>query len=326
MDDRKTHSPGVQLLWATATGLVVSVVGIGYSALYTPEMGRRAADAIDSAEAAGTAAATASPASDISVSVSVPPDIAFTGGVESARTAETIATAIHDRRRDPAVSMAASPPTRSVVTASVSAVEERSAPIPVTVPSASALADAQGRDPKLPDSTSIFLLSSGMPPEATAGRPATNDNAPLTGASDGDQLDSRETRSARGISADASGNQSGGSGQSSNSATGPGGTAASGGSTSNSSGATSSGSGANTGTGSGQSNSGTSGGTQSAGNQGAGAQGGTAGAAGNAASGAANAVSGAANAVGGTARGALGAVDHAAGGALGGGGGGLGKP
>src|SRR5882724_9901532 len=149
MGDRKAHSRRGQLLWATAAGLVVSVIGIGYSALYTPEMGRRAADAIDSAEAAGTAAAAASPASDISVSVSVPPDIAFTGGVESARTAETIATAIQDRRRDPVVSMSASPPTRSVVIASVSAVEESSAPIPVTVPPASALADAQGRDPEV---------------------------------------------------------------------------------------------------------------------------------------------------------------------------------
>jgi hypothetical protein len=302
MDERDDHSRGGRLLWVTATGLVVSFIGIGYSAVYAPEMRQRMADAIGSAAQAGTAPASSESTNDISVSVSVPPDIAFMSGAGRVEAVETSGIAIHDRRRGPAVPVPASAPTGSIETTSVPAAATRSGPIPVTASAPVALADAQGRDRKLPDtSISIVLLPPGTPPpEATAPGPTT-----LTSDAHDDQVDGRETGSARGSSAAAS---SSGSGQNSSSASGSGNTAASG-----------NGSGANSGTGSGQSSSGTNG-SQSTGSQGGSTQGGVAGAAGDTVGAAADAAKGAVG-------GALGAVDHAAGGVLGGGGGGgvLGK-
>jgi hypothetical protein len=293
MDELDDHSRGGRLLWVTATGLVVSFIGIGYSAVYAPEMRQRMADAIGSAAHAGTAPASLESTNDISVSVSVPPDIAFTSGAGRVEAVETSGIAIHDRRRGPAVPVPASAPTGGIETTSVRAAATRSGPIPVTISAPVALADAQGRDRKLPD-TSIVLL----PPEATASGPTT-----LTSNAQDDQVDGRETGSARGSSAAAS---SSGSGQNSSRASGSGNTAASG-----------NGSGANSGTGSGQSSSGTDG-SQSTGSQGGSTQGGVAGAAGDTVGAAADAAKGAVG-------GALGAVDHAAGGVLGGGGGVLGK-
>ena len=112
MDERDDHSRGGRLLWVTATGLVVSFIGIGYSAVYAPEMRQRMADAIGSAAHAGTAPASSESTNDISVSVSVPPDIAFTSGAGRVEAVETSGIAIHDRRRGPAVPVPASAPRR----------------------------------------------------------------------------------------------------------------------------------------------------------------------------------------------------------------------
>jgi hypothetical protein len=289
----------VRLLLGVALGLAACGFSMGYSALYAPATD---SDATGGAPPAGsaTAAAAAVAANNISVSVSVPADVAFTNIPTIDGVAGTSSAAGPDP--PPAVSLAR-PPTRSVVNAALMADDEISVVVPVRV-----LPDAA--DPEPSDNSSVFLPPPvGLPRDLLAARPTTTDNAPPSTASGRDVLDSHAPSSARGASTGVASSASTGSGGSGLSASG----------TSND--GTSTGSGASLDGGSGQSSSG----TQSAAT-GGGATSGPVGQTASDVSGAVgNVVGGTANAVGGVANGAVGAVSHAAGGVLGGGGNLLGK-